>query len=69
MPPATYDESRLGAIVQQGANLKLDPSSLMVLINADIDEWTRGHAHDDDLTIIVIQIKGPGEIVTASNQS
>jgi sigma-B regulation protein RsbU (phosphoserine phosphatase) len=63
-----YDESRLGAIVQQGAKLNLDPSSLMVLINADIDEWTRGHAHDDDLTIIVIKIKGPGEIVTASNQ-
>ncbi len=64
-----YDEVRLGAIAQQGAKLNLDPSSLMVLINADIDEWTRGHAHDDDLTIIVIQINGPGEIATVSNRA
>ena len=64
-----YDEVRLGAIVQQGAKLDLDPTGLMMLINADIDEWTRGHPHDDDLTIVVIQINGPGQIDTASNKN
>ena len=53
-----YEEERLGQIALKGAGLGLDPTTLMTLINADIDEWTTGHPHDDDLTMVVIKV-GP----------
>ena len=30
---------------------------MMQLVNADIDKWTAGRGHDDDLTMIVIKIQ------------
>ncbi len=51
-----YGEERFGTMALQGAACDLDPTAMMTLINADVDEWTRGHAHEDDLTMVVVRI-------------
>ncbi len=54
-----YGEDRFAAIAMQGAKAGLGPTAMMALINTEIDEWTRGRGHDDDLTMVVIQINDP----------
>lgn len=53
-----YGEERFAATALRAAAERKSPTELMALINADIDAWTKGHAHDDDLTMVVIQIGG-----------
>lgn len=64
-----YGEERFAAICQQGAARNVDPTTMMTLINADIDEWTRGHAHDDDLTMVIIHITPAGPVTGTATGS
>ncbi len=54
---ADYGEERLAQVVLSGVAQDLDPQGMMQLVNADIDQWTAGRGHDDDLTMIVIKIQ------------
>jgi sigma-B regulation protein RsbU (phosphoserine phosphatase) len=51
-----YGEERLAAIARKGWESQLSPESLMLLIAADVDEWSSGKPHEDDLTMVVIGI-------------
>jgi serine phosphatase RsbU (regulator of sigma subunit) len=51
-----YGEERLAAISLKGWQAGLGPDEMMLLITADVDEWSSGRPHGDDLTMIVIRI-------------
>jgi serine phosphatase RsbU (regulator of sigma subunit) len=51
-----YGEERLAAIARKGWKSQLAPDALMALITADVDEWSAGKPHEDDLTMVVIGI-------------
>ena len=52
-----YGEVRLAAAASQGWSLGLGPTELMMLINAEVDAWTGGKAHGDDLTMVVVALR------------
>lgn len=51
-----YGEERLAAVTLKGWKAGLCPDEMMLLITADVDEWSCGRPHRDDLTMIVIRI-------------
>jgi sigma-B regulation protein RsbU (phosphoserine phosphatase) len=51
-----YGEERLAAIARRGWEARLGPNELMLLISSDVDEWASGHPHEDDLTMVVIEV-------------
>lgn len=51
-----YGEERLEAVVRKGWEAHLPPEAMMLLIAADVDEWSLGRPHEDDLTMVVISI-------------
>lgn len=51
-----YGEERLAAMARKGWEAQLAPDTLMLLMTADVDEWSLGKPHEDDLTMVVIRI-------------
>ena len=51
-----YGEDRFAEIALRLAAQRLEPLAMMAEFNADIDRWTKGHPHDDDLTMVVMKI-------------
>jgi phosphoserine phosphatase RsbU/P len=51
-----YGEERLAVIARKGWEARLAPDAMMLLITADVDEWSCGKPHEDDLTMVVIVI-------------
>lgn len=51
-----YGEERLAAMAHKGWEARLAPDTLMLLMTADVDEWSLGKPHEDDLTMVVIRI-------------
>ncbi len=51
-----YGEERLEAVTRKGWDARLSPEAMMLLITADVDEWSQGRPHEDDLTMVVICI-------------
>ena len=51
-----YGDERLAATTLKGWQVGLGPDELMLLITADVDAWSCGRPHGDDLTMIVIRI-------------
>ncbi len=54
-----YGEERLEAVTRKGWEARLSPEAMMLLIAADVDEWSLGRPHEDDLTMVVISIPRP----------
>jgi sigma-B regulation protein RsbU (phosphoserine phosphatase) len=51
-----FGEERLARAALQGWKLQVGPGELMMLINGEVDAWSQGRSHEDDLTMVVIAI-------------
>jgi sigma-B regulation protein RsbU (phosphoserine phosphatase) len=51
-----FGEERLARAALQGWKLQLGPGELMMLINGEVDAWSQGRSHEDDLTMVVIAV-------------
>jgi len=52
----SFGDQRLAAAVIQAAGLHLGPTELMMLVNAEVDAWSGGRAHSDDLTMVALHV-------------
>jgi serine phosphatase RsbU (regulator of sigma subunit) len=51
-----FGDQRLAAAALTGWRMELGPSELMMLVNSEVDAWSQGRTHEDDLTMVVIGV-------------
>ncbi len=64
-----FGDERLAQSLLQGWRLELAPPELMMLVQAEIDAWSQGRPHEDDLTMLVIRVERDGATSTAGTEA